>query len=104
MNCDQLHTSESPEFLGLDDRRGAWDSGFTGAGVVVGVIDSGIWPEHPSFAARPDLGPAPITIEDRDVHLNPAVERFSPGCDFGNTAHNEADVEFTCNNKLIGAA
>ena len=99
----QLHTSQSPEFLGLDDRRGAWDSGFTGAGVVVGVIDSGIWPEHPSFAARPDLGPAPITIEDRDVHPNPAVERFSPGCDFGNTAHNEEDVDFTCNNKLIGA-
>ena len=60
----QLHTSESPEFLGLDDRRGAWDSGFTGAGVVVGVIDTGIWPEHPSFAARPDLGAPPITIDD----------------------------------------
>ena len=58
----QLHTSESPDFLGLDDRNGAWESGFTGAGVVVGVIDSGIWPEHPSFrgssrSGRPDDHP-----------------------------------------------
>ena len=49
MSCVELHTSESPDFLGLDDRQGASASGYTGAGVVVGVIDSGIWPEHPSF-------------------------------------------------------
>ena len=99
----QLHTSESPEFLGLDDRRGAWDSGFTGAGVVVGVIDTGIWPEHPSFAARPDLGAPPITIDDVDLDPDPAVELFSLGCDFGNTTYNPNDAPFTCNNKLIGA-
>jgi len=99
----QLHTSESPDFLGLDDRRGAWDSGLTGAGVVVGVIDSGIWPEHPSFAARPDLGAPPITIDDVDLDPDPAVELFSLGCDFGNTTYNPNDAPFTCNNKLIGA-
>ncbi len=99
----QLHTSESPDFLGLDDRRGAWDSGFTGAGVVVGVIDTGIWPEHPSFAARPDLGAPPITIDDVDLDPDPAVELFSLGCDFGNTTYNPNDAPFSCNNKLIGA-
>jgi subtilisin family serine protease len=100
----QLHTSDSPEFLGLDDRGGAWDSGFTGAGVVVGVIDTGIWPEHPSFAARPDLGPPAITlapIPDLDPGPGPAVP--STGCDFGTTPNNPADAAFTCNNKLIGA-
>jgi len=100
----QLHTSESPDFLGLDDRRGAWDSGFTGAGVVVGVIDSGIWPEHPSFAARDDLEPAPFTLETiPDLNPDPAVTVPSTGCDFGDTAYNPDDVAFTCNNKLIGA-
>jgi subtilisin family serine protease len=82
------HTDSSPEFLGLTVRGGAYDSGFTGEGVVVGVIDSGIWPEHPSFAddgsyPAPPTGPLP--------------------CEFGNTAHNPNDVPFTCNNKLIGA-
>jgi subtilisin family serine protease len=100
----QLHTSESPEFLGLDDRRGAWDSGFTGAGVVVGVIDSGIWPEHPSFAARSDLSDAPFTLETiEDLNPNPAITVTSTGCDFGDTAHNPNDAAFSCNNKLIGA-
>ncbi len=99
----QLHTSESPEFLGLDDRGGAWDSGYTGARVVVGVIDSGIWPEHPSFAARPDLGPAEIEIADVDVDPDPNAEFIIRGCDFGDTAHNPDDTPFTCNNKLIGA-
>ena len=69
----RLHTSESPDFLGLDDRGGAWDSGYTGAGVVVGVIDSGIWPEHPSFAARDDLGPAPVTLPTVDLDPGPGV-------------------------------
>ena len=38
------------DFLGLDGRSESWRSGLTGAGVTVGVIDTGIWPEHPSFA------------------------------------------------------
>jgi subtilisin family serine protease len=100
----QLHTSDSPDFLGLDDGGGAWDSGFTGAGVVVGVIDSGIWPEHPSFAARPDLGPPTITLAAiADMNPDPAVTVPSSGCDFGDTAFNPNDAPFTCNNKLIGA-
>jgi subtilisin family serine protease len=99
----QLHTSESPDFLGLDDGGGAWDSGFTGGGVVVGVIDTGIWPEHPSFAARADLSGPAIDVADVDIDPDPATEFIIRGCDFGDTAHNPNDAPFTCNNKLIGA-
>jgi subtilisin family serine protease len=84
----QPQTDSSPEFMGLTVDSGAYDRGFTGEGVVVGVIDTGIWPEHPSFAddgsyAAPPTGPLP--------------------CEFGNTAHNPNDAAFSCNNKLIGA-
>ena len=37
-------TDASGEFLGLTVEGGAYVKGFDGEGVVVGVIDSGIWP------------------------------------------------------------
>lgn len=86
----QLTTDSSREFL--DVTEGAHDAGVTGKGVVVGVIDSGIWPEHPSFADT-GLPAPPVTLDPAD----------GPTCDFGNTAHHAADAPFTCNNKLIGA-
>jgi subtilisin family serine protease len=86
----ESRTPPSPEsFLGLSGRKGVWADGHTGEGVVVGVIDSGIWPEHPSFA---DDGTYPV----------PDVAPGIP-CDFGNTAANPADAPFTCNHKLVGA-
>ena len=84
----QPQTDASPAFLGLDRRGGAWTSGVTGEGVVVGVIDTGIWPEHPSFADDGSYPPPPTG---------------EVPCEFGNTAHHPEDASFTCNNKLVGA-
>jgi len=86
-------TDSSPTFLGLTDAGGAYAKGYTGEDVIVGIIDSGIWPEHPSFADDGSYGPSPVgTLDD-----------FRPNCEFGNTAHNSADAPFECNNKLLGA-
>jgi subtilisin family serine protease len=84
----QPTTESSPDFLGLTGPAGSWSTGYDGEGVIVGVIDSGIWPEHPSFA-------------DDGSYSAPPVSGIP--CEFGDTAHNSADVAFTCNNKLIGA-
>lgn len=84
-------TDASAEFLGLTDPGGAYDKFFTGEGVVVGVIDTGIWPEHPSFA------------DDGSYLTMPALDDSRPNCEFGNIAHNPLDAPFICNNKLIGA-
>ncbi|MFZ7111693.1 MAG: S8 family peptidase [Desulfatiglandales bacterium] len=82
-------TDNSPAFLGLTDPAGPWKKEYVGEGVVVGVIDTGIWPEHPSFADDATYAPLP--------------DFAGLSCEFGNTAHNPDDAPFTCNNKLLGA-
>ena len=57
--------------------------------VIVGVIDTGIWPEHPMVY---------------DPGRPPRPSRSAYGCQFGDgtdVAH--LGPTFTCNNKLIGA-
>jgi subtilisin family serine protease len=84
-------TDSSPGFIGLTGPAGAWQTGYDGEGVIVGVIDTGIWPEHPSFADDGSFPAAPVLDDSR------------PNCEFGNTAQNSNDAPFECNNKLIGA-
>ncbi|MBU1865286.1 MAG: S8 family serine peptidase [Actinobacteria bacterium] len=93
----QLDTDRSAQFIGtgslwkeLGGRKSA------GQGIIVGVVDTGIWPEHPSFSDPDPRGKA----------YAPPVWSGSgtgDGCDFGDTAYNPNDAPFTCNNKLIGA-
>ncbi|MDH5325491.1 MAG: S8 family serine peptidase [Gammaproteobacteria bacterium] len=79
--------------LGFSDAAGSWIRGATGEDVVVGIIDTGIWPEHPSFADDGSYGPSPVGV----------LDETRPSCHFGNAAHNEKDAVFQCNNKLLGA-
>ncbi|MFQ6173184.1 S8 family serine peptidase [Oryzobacter sp. R7] len=87
-----LSTTALNDALGLTARGGAHDSGLTGRGVVVGVIDTGVWPEHPSLAPRTDLPPAP-TLD----------ESGRSACAFGTTEGDPDDAPFACNTKLVGA-
>jgi subtilisin family serine protease len=89
-----VQTDSSPAFLGLSSAGSAWIKGYTGEGVIVGVIDTGIWPEHPSFADDGSYPELAVTLEDTPEN---------PACNFGNVVHNLYDAPFTCNNKLIGA-
>lgn len=97
----QPHTDSTAKFLGLTRVPSPWFFGVTGENVVVGVIDSGIHPEHPSLAdtRTPRRG-------NRGIHIpyGPVPESFvGEGCDFGNTEFNPDDAAFTCNSKLIKA-
>ncbi|HEX5598164.1 MAG TPA: S8 family serine peptidase [Micromonosporaceae bacterium] len=80
-------TDSSAGFIGADsldaDLGGDRNAG---QGVIFGVLDTGAWPEHPSFADQGNLPPPP----------GPARV-----CNFGdNPLTPEVDV-FQCNNKLI---
>ena len=97
-------TDVTPHFIGADttwQQLGGQES--AGEGVVVGVLDTGIWPEHPSFS-----DPDPSGKAYRAPKVAPGSNGFVDDktrntCDFGNTAANPKDVAFKCNNKLIGA-
>ncbi|WOL10579.1 subtilisin-like protease SBT1.1 [Canna indica] len=73
-----LLTTHTPDFLGLKVGQGLWNASNLGKGVIIGVLDSGVTPDHPSF-------------DDKGVPPPPAKWRGS--CDF----------KSGCNNKLIGA-
>ncbi|WP_212832205.1 S8 family serine peptidase [Catellatospora sp. TT07R-123] len=64
-----------------------------GRGVIIGVIDTGAWPEHPSFADQGNLGAPPAKADG-----TPRT------CDFGDNPLTPATDVFACNNKLIGGA
>jgi subtilisin family serine protease len=96
----QLQTDTSPTYIGLTEGGEAWSKGLVGEDVVIGIIDSGIWPEHPSFAdvATPKKGnKGPLIPYEPPSGFTPS------GCDFGNAAANPLDVAASCNNKLVAA-
>ncbi|MDG4822722.1 S8 family peptidase [Asanoa sp. WMMD1127] len=85
-------TFTTPEFVGLDGRDGAWRKQFgsperAGEGMIIGVIDSGFWPENPSF------GPLPTPRRDQAT----IDAKWNGSCDPG------IERPVSCNNKVIGA-
>ncbi|KAJ1416064.1 Peptidase S8/S53 domain [Sesbania bispinosa] len=75
-----LHTTHTPTFLGLQQGQGLWNVSNLGKGVIIGVIDTGIYPFHPSF---------------NDEGMPPPPAKWKGHCEFTGGR--------TCNNKLIGA-
>ncbi len=96
----QIQTNTSPAYIGVQGHGGAWSKGLTGEDIVIGIVDTGIWPEHPSFAdvKTPKKGNKGHKIPYGDI-----PDGFTPsGCDFGNAAV-PGDEPFECTNKLVTA-
>ncbi|KAL4565592.1 hypothetical protein LXL04_029694 [Taraxacum kok-saghyz] len=72
----KTQTTHTPNFLGLHQNTGFWASSNYGKGVIIGVLDTGTTPGHPSF-------------DDKGVSPPPA--KWKGKCEIGG-----------CNNKLIG--
>ncbi|MGN6693712.1 MAG: S8 family serine peptidase [Aquihabitans sp.] len=91
---NQKLTDSSPEFV---DAPPVWQTlggqATAGAGVLFADLDSGVWPEHPSFAGNPDLPAKPTRPGGGAID-----------CDFGDNPLTPADDPFECNNKLVGGS
>ena len=92
-------TSRTPDFLGLTAPGGLWDQlgghENAGEGVIVGIIDSGIWPENPSFSDRTGVNGNGSKDGKLGFQQIPGWHgKCTPGEDFPAS---------DCNQKLIGA-
>ncbi|WOL10604.1 subtilisin-like protease SBT1.3 [Canna indica] len=81
----RLHTTRSPQFLGIGPEVSSdvWSAALADHDVVVGVLDTGIWPESPSFSDR---------------GMPPVPPRWKGACEEGRN--------FTvkhCSRKIVGA-
>jgi subtilisin family serine protease len=101
----ELHTDNSPDFIGLTGGGEPWSKGYTGEDIVIGVIDTGIWPEHPSVAdvKTPKKGNKGPLIPYGPPPASWHGDEFPDNCQFGNDAFNPNDAAFTCNDKLLAA-
>jgi hypothetical protein len=95
-------TSYTPAFLGLDKPNGLWSKlgGKTGAGenIIIGIVDSGVWPENPAFADRVDNNGKPTFDNGGTLVYSGAPAGWNGSCQSG-----EGFGAAHCNNKLIGA-
>ncbi|XP_010457066.1 PREDICTED: subtilisin-like protease SBT1.1 isoform X2 [Camelina sativa] len=79
-----LHTTYSHEFLGLEYGIGLWNETSLSSDVIIGLVDTGISPEHVTF---------------RDTHMTPVPSRWRGSCDHGTNFSSSS-----CNKKIIGAS
>jgi hypothetical protein len=88
----QLLTDASSDFIGATPLQNSLGGRpLAGAGTIYGNLDSGVWPEHASFA---DLG-----------HLStppPKGDGTPRTCNFGDNPLTPANDPFACQDKLIG--
>ena len=101
----KLDTTRTPGFLGLTAPGGLWSQldaqsrRVRGEDVIIGMIDSGAWPEDPSFGDKEDTNGFPVAYNQSGTSAYGAPpSRWRGICQTG-----PGFTAAMCNNKLIGA-
>ncbi len=101
----QLETTRTTEFLGLTAPGGVYaqldgqSRNVRGEDVIIGVVDSGIWPESPAFSDKVGADGRPVPYHQPGTQVyGPPPARWQGACIAG-----EGFTAAMCNNKLIGA-
>ena len=101
----KLDTTTTPTFLGIAKPGGLWSQfdasavPVKGENVIIGVIDSGAWPEDPSFGDKQDAAGKPVSY----VQSGNSVYGAPPAKWRGTCQTGQGFTTDMCNNKLIGA-
>jgi subtilisin family serine protease len=89
-----LDTATTPAFLGLtSDPDGLWFKGIKGENVVIGILDTGVWPESKSFTDRDAAGKL----------LYQQMPKLHIKCASTDTVTDGTWDANLCNRKLVGA-
>jgi hypothetical protein len=96
----QVDTSNTPTFLGINQPGGLWSQlggvGTSGEDIIIGVVDTGVWPEHQSFSDRHGIDKT--GKPDGDMKYPHKAKGYTGSCDAG-----EGFAGTECNRKLVGA-
>lgn len=79
----ELHTTRTPQFLGLDKSADMFPESNSASDIIIGVLDTGVWPESKSFD---------------DTGLGPVPSNWKGACEAGTNFSSS-----NCNRKIIGA-
>ncbi len=100
-----LDTTRTPDMLGESAPGGVWSQldalsrNAKGEDVIVAHIDSGFWPENPSFGDKVNAAGKPVAYTGSGTLVyGPAPAKWAGTCQLG-----EGMTAAMCNNKVLGA-